>query len=196
MTIDNTTAATPKTTAAMDPIAPAIVKRPTEASADNDRFTAAVKGAAARRENERKQSPRDRESNLGGMGLKLDVNGRIDGFHMYWANDEDGAIETLLYSGFDFVDPDEVRMRSVVVQDSDLGNRISRYVGKKADGSPLRAYLLKCSNEIWDERESARYRQADAWDSDIRSGSMTRGDGRYKPKGVNTTLDTQFKEQH
>lgn len=192
MAIDNTTAATPTQIPVMETTA----KRPTEASADNDRLTAAVKGAASRRESERKQSPRERESNLGGMGLKLDVNGRIDGFHMYWANDEDGAIETLLYAGFDFVDPDEVRMRSVIVQDSDLGNRISRYVGKKADGSPLRAYLLKCPDDIWAERENARYRQADAWDSDIRSGSQHTGDGRYKPKGVQTNLNTQFKEQH
>jgi hypothetical protein len=131
---------------------------------------------------------------MGGMRLKLSVNGSIEGFHLYWENDDDGAIETLLYAGFEFVAPTEVQMESAIVQDSDLGNRISRYVGKKSDGSPLRAYLLKCPEEIWSEREHARYEQADQWDSAIKAGKIQHSEGRYIPKGVNINLDTQFKQ--
>lgn len=163
-----------------------------ENAQDNARFNVAVKGAAARRESERKTPARERKADMGGMRLKLSVNGKVDGYHLYWENDEDGAIETLLYAGFDFVTPAEVEMESAIVQDKDLGNRVSRYVGKKSDGSPLRAYLLKCPDDVWTERERDRYSQADKWDGAIKAGTIQHGDGRYKPKGVNIELDTGY----
>lgn len=163
--------------------------------ADDARFTRATRGAAAsRKESERKGATRERKADMGGMRLKLSVKGRVDGYHLYWENDDDGAIETLLYAGFEFVTPKEVEMQAAIVQDSDLGNRVSRYVGKKSDGSPLRAYLLKCPDEVWADRENDRYRQADAWDSAIKAGQIQQTDGRYKPKGLNIDLDTQFKK--
>jgi hypothetical protein len=169
-----------------------LMKLQTSASADSDRFDVAVRGAAARRESERKSPQRERKGNMGGMRLKLAVNGSVEGYHLYWENDDDGAIETLLYDGFDFVTPAEVEMESAIVQDTDLGNRISRYVGKKSDGSPLRAYLLKCTDTVWDERERARYEQADTWDSAIKAGTIQNSDGRYQPKGMGINVDTNL----
>ena len=170
-------------------------QKATAAAADAARLDAAVSASRARREANR-NAPRQRDENLGGMRLKMSVNGTIDGHHMYWENDEDGAIEQLLYEGFEFVLPEEVRMQSVIVQDADLGNRVSRYVGKKSDGSPLRAYLLKCPDDIWADREASRYRQADEWDSAIRQGKIQHGDGRYKPKGTDINLDTKFRKEY
>lgn len=167
-------------------------KLQTASSADSDRFDMAVRGAAARRESERKSPPRERKASMGGMRLKLSVNGSVEGYHLYWENDEDGAIETLLYEGFDFVTPIEVDMESAIVQDSDLGNRISRYVGKKADGTPLRAYLLKCPDEVWSNRESDRYAIADSRDRDIRAGTVQNSDGRYVPKNMAINVDTNL----
>ena len=172
---------------------------PATASSNSDRSrldAAAAAGAAIRRESDRKASPRKRDENLGGLRLKMAVAGEIPGYHLYWENDEDGAIEQLLYEGFEFVEPAEVRMQSAFVADADLGNRVSRYVGKKADGAPLRAYLLKCQDDLWAEREKNRYRQADAWDSAIREGKIQNGDGRYKPKGASIDLDTQYRKEH
>jgi hypothetical protein len=163
-------------------------------SPDKARFDLAERGAAARRESQRKMSPRERTVQMGGARLKLAVRGTIDGYKMYWENDDNGAIEALLYDGFDFVSPAEAEMESALVQDADLGDRVSRYVGKKADGSPLRAYLLKCPQDVWDERENARYAQADEWDSAIKAGKIQHGDGRYTPKGANISLDTQYKK--
>ena len=154
-------------------------------SADSDRLTKAANAASsARRDSQREGSARSRPNVAGGMRLKLGVNGSLPGYHLYWENDQDGAIEQLLYEGFEFVDPKidkELRLESAFVRDGDIGGRISRYVGRREDGSPLRAYLMKCPDEIWDEREADRYRQADAWDEAIRES--VNGEGRYKTAG-------------
>lgn len=165
----------------------------TQNDIDNARFDVAVKNAAARKETERKGAPRERKSNMGGMRLKLSVQKEVEGYHLYWENDDAGAIETLLYDGFEFVAPLEVDMELAIVPDTDLGNRVSRYVGIKADGTPMRAYLLKCSNAVWQERENYRYEQADARDSDIRNNRVEADANRYIPKGFTNTLNTQFK---
>lgn len=153
---------------------------------------AAARAKAVRAERDRKGADREREPVAGGLRLKMEVRGSIPGYHLYWENDQDGAIETLLFEGFEFVEPAEVQMQSAFVQDADLAHRVSRYVGRKEDGSPLRAYLMKCTDEIWRERESARYAQADAWDQAIHESQH--GEGRYRPKGTDLSVDTKFRK--
>ena len=147
-----------------------------------------------RRTSDRTEAPRERARNFGGPRLKLSVIGEIPGYHLYWENDEDGAIEQLLFEGFEFADPKEVRMQSHIVADADVANRVSRYVGRKADGSPLRAFLMKCPDEIWAEREQSRHEQADAWDAAIRAGNVQPDAARYRPKGFDTKIDTDYRK--
>jgi hypothetical protein len=166
-----------------------------EASPVEDRFAGVLKARAAaiaKRDSQRKDGAvREREPDLGGQRLKLSVHGTIPGHHLYWENDEAGKIEELLYQGFDFVAPGEVRRGSELVSDMDLSNRISRYVGKNEDGSPLRAYLLKCPDEIWNARELAGQRLTDARDYEIRNGRMKPQDSHeYVPKGYESSLAT------
>lgn len=147
--------------------------------------------ASVRRDADRKEAPRERTRNFGGPRQKLAVIGSIEGMHLYWENDDNGAIEQLLADGFRFVEPSEVQMQShTVVADSEISNKISRYVGRKEDGTPMRAYLMCCTEEHWAERESNRYAQADAWDSAIRRGQVEPDSGRYIPKGTGTSLET------
>ena len=166
-------------------------------STANDRFTRAKQSreAAIKRDAERQTSGavRERTPDLGGPQLKLTVNGSVPGHHMYWENDEDGKIEQLLFDGFDFVSPDEVRRGSDLVADMDLTNRISRYVGRHQDGSPLRAYLMKCPDEIWEARQAKSQRQVNDWDEQIRSGRMKPQEGQYVPKGTTSKLETNAK---
>lgn len=144
---------------------------------------------------DRKEDVRERVEDFGGPRLKLAVRGQIPGYHMYWEVDEDAAIETLLYEGFRFVEPEEVQMKSHIVQDADVSNRVSRFSGRKADGTPQRQYLLACPDDIWAAREAHRYVQADAWDTAIRQSVDRPAPGRYNPKGVTTTLDTKYKKE-
>lgn len=172
---------------------------PTAAKGDataNDRF-AAAKAARQVARDRRDSSPaaaREREPDLGGQRLRLSVIGEIPGHHMYWANDEAGEIEQLIFDGFDFVEPGEVQRASELVADMDLGNRISRYVGRREDGSPLRAYLMKAPQAIWDARQERNLRQATEWDEQIRNGRMKpQSSTEYVPKGYESRLETNSK---
>lgn len=142
-----------------------------------------------RKEADRKQAMRERMNSTGGAQLKLAVFGTIEGYHLYWCNDDNNAVEELLFDGiFEFVAPDEVNMASRIVQDADVTGKVSKYVGKKADGSPLRAYLLKCRDDLWDARQAIGQEQANAWDSAILAGTVGGVDSRYNPKGAVTAL--------
>ena len=162
----------------------------------NDRFAIAKQRreiAVAQRDAARatKGAQRERQPDLGGQQLKLSVRGEIPGYHMYWENDEDGKIEQLLFDGFDFVAPGEVQRASDLVVDMDLANRISRYVGRQQDGSPLRAYLLKCPNDIWEARQANTQIQVNEWDKQIRDGRMKPQDKtQYTPEGLESKLET------
>lgn len=151
---------------------------------------------ATRTPAQRETAPRTRSTTFGGPRLKLSVPQTIPGYHLYWENDDDGAIEQLLYEGFEFVKPAEVHLntQTTVVVDSDITDRVSKFVGKKADGSPLRAFLLKCKDEIWSDREANRYQQADDWEDSIFQTQTAPGSGRYIPKGTATEIDPNFKK--
>ena len=165
----------------------------------NDRFAVAKQRretAIAQRDSARaaKGAQRERAPDLGGQQLKLSVRGEVPGHHLYWENDEDGKIEQLLFDGFDFVAPGEVQRASDLVVDMDLANRVSRYVGRQQDGSPLRAYLMKCPNEIWEERQTRSQHQVNEWDEQIRQGRMKPQDNnQYVPKGYESRLETNSK---
>jgi len=145
------------------------------------------------------KSVRVRNEDFGGIRLKLDVPYTLPGYHLFWEVDEDGAIEELLYQGFEFVTPEEVGRNShtqKIVADDDLSNRVSIYSGARRDGTPQRQYLLKCQDEVWAAREKHRYRQADEWDAAIRQSVGQPGQGRYNPTGVSSNLNTQFKKEY
>lgn len=161
---------------------------------------AVARSARSQSDREHKQAPRTRDTGFGGPRLKLSVAGTIEGHHLYWANDDAGEIEQLLNEGFDFVAPEEVNAQSRtshIVADSDASaNRVSRYVGKKADGSALRAYLMKCQDEVWADREAVRHEAADNWDNAIRRNQVQPDSARYVPKGMTTSIDTSFRKEY
>ena len=163
---------------------------------------AEVASPAVRTESDRTATSqaRSRKSNFGGLRLKLSVNAEIPGFHLYWENDDgEGAIEQLLDDGFDFVTPEEVGMKSryseSVVADSELTNRVSRFVGKTEQGLPMRAFLLKCPNDVWAERESERHAMADERDADIRRRARGEQAGEYALKDRKTNVDTSYRKE-
>lgn len=136
------------------------------------------------RQNKADTADRERSAiNYGGPRLKLQVNQQIPGYHLYWGNDDEGQLEYLLEQGFEFVTSGEVSLSQGIVSDAELTSRISRHAGLKADGTPMRAYLLKIPEDIWREIEDARYAQADAWDKAIHEEAIERDSHRYRPDG-------------
>lgn len=158
---------------------------------------------AARRHGQsssRDTATRERESDLGGLRLQMSVQGTIPGHHLYWANDEDGYVESLLMDGFDFVTQDELYQgKPLVVPDLDISSCVSKFVkGTRSDGQALRAYLMKIPEEQWKNREDRRHAAADKRDREIhrKATDPNRADGFYKPDSVNTTIDTGYRKEY
>lgn len=150
-----------------------------------------------RSENEREQEPRTREASLGGVSLQLSVvNSHIPGYTLCWVNDDRDELNQKYSAGFDFVTPEEAgshkKVRSLIVENKDVADRVSRHVGKHEDGSPMRAYLMKCPNDIWKEMEANRHAQADRWDDAILRQSIGVENGHsYVPNGMQTRTNLQ-----
>lgn len=104
------------------------------------------------------QPKRRRRSSTGDFALKLGGVPKKEGFIRRWVNDDKNRlaeVEQLAYT----------HVNDAGVQSSDTGGRISRLVGTKATGEPLRAYLMETPTEEYqfgvDERE-ADHRQVEA----------------------------------
>ena len=148
--------------------------------------------AATRNTSEREEKPRSRRNpGLGGAQLKLEIGkAGIPGFHLYWENDIDARLERLLGAGFEFASKEEVGMASLqqrVVADSEIDSRVSKYVGTSEDGKAMRAYLMKCPEDLWEDIQHCINDVADSRDRDILE-SANRGGERYQPKGYETKV--------
>jgi hypothetical protein len=99
---------------------------------------------------------RRRRASVGGHALKLDAPNR-PGFKRRWFNDDGNRLADAHELGYDPVHDPEVKT-------SDLGSGISRLVGTKANGEPLRAYLMETPDELHAEgvaEKEARNRLVD-----------------------------------
>jgi hypothetical protein len=86
-----------------------------------------------------------------------------------------------------------------IVPDEEITNVISRFVkGTRSDGQALRAYLLKCPDELWAQIESRRYRAADKWDADIRRQAEDPDSkaGLRSLRNVRSEIDTGYKKEY
>lgn len=151
-----------------------------------DRAVAAAV-AATRDTSQRRTAARSRRTSLGGAQLKLEVtNTDVPGYHLFWENDTDNRLERLLAEGFEFCTPEEVGMARVstrVVVDSEITDRVSRHVGATDEGKPMRAFLMKCPLDLWEDIQYSISDLADSRDRDILEAAENGGKERYQPKG-------------
>lgn len=156
-----------------------------------EQAAAQVAVAATRDTSQRKSAARTRRTALGGAQLKLEVTiASLPGFHLFWENDTDNRLERLLQEGFEFCTPEEVGMARTatrVVVDSEITDRVSRHVGATDEGKPMRAFLMKCPLDLWEEIQDSISDLADSRDRDILESS-DRGGERYQPKGYETKI--------
>jgi len=82
---------------------------------------------------------RRRRASVGGHALKLDAPTRA-GYVRRWVNDSGNRIAEAEELAYDFVTDQSIKT-------TDAGSRISRLVGTKANGEPLRAYLMETPEE-------------------------------------------------
>lgn len=108
---------------------------------------------------------------FGGFQKKLDVLGTIPGYQLYWINDDGSRIPSCLQAGYQFVLQDEIGMEAgVLTNNRDLGDRVSRPVGSKADGSTMHAYLMKLPNEFVEQDARAHADRQATIDRAIKGG--------------------------
>jgi hypothetical protein len=93
---------------------------------------------------------RRRRKSVGTASLKLAAPMR-PGFTRRWVNDQDNRIADAVELGYDHVSEQGI-------QSSSPDSRVSRLVGTKANGEPLRAFLMETPNELYaegvDEKET------------------------------------------
>ena len=97
-----------------------------------------------------KLAGRRRRASVGGHALKLNAPTK-EGFTRRWVNDSDNRIAHAQELAYDFV-------TDTAIQSSGEGSRVSRLVGTKSNGEPLRAYLMETPVEEFqaglDEKEA------------------------------------------
>jgi hypothetical protein len=99
---------------------------------------------------------RRRRASTGGHALKLDAPAR-EGYKRHWFNDDGNRLAEADELGYDFVTEGGLKT-------SDPGTRTSRLVGTKANGEPLRAYLMETPDELYAQglaEKEAHNRQID-----------------------------------
>lgn len=99
---------------------------------------------------------RRRRASVGGHSLKLQAPPRA-GFTRRWVNDYGNGIANAEELAYDFV-------LDTSIQGTGEGSRVSRLVGTKANGEPLRAYLMETPNEEYQagqKEKEAHNRQID-----------------------------------
>lgn len=120
------------------------------------------------------QRPRKRMT-FGSSKLGVDCSKLHEaGFYCHWLNDYPGRISEAQEVGYQFVLLSEIESSPTLgAPTADGGQRVSRRVGVKEDGTELLAYLMKIPLE-WKHENDAEYtKRADAIDAQIRSGKVT-----------------------
>lgn len=127
-----------------------------------------------------RQKQRETRVPLGVPRAKLGAP-EIPGFHLHWLNDEPGRIPAAIEGGYEHVYESELKGQA---NNQDLGEKVSRIVGRNEDGSSLRAYLMKIKLEWYEADQRTKRKELDAIDNAIRQGKMNEqpDDKRYVPR--------------
>lgn len=110
---------------------------------------------------------RRRRSSVGGHALKLNAATR-PGFTRRWFNDDGNRLADAYDLGYDHVQDTDIKT-------SDVGSGISRLVGTKANGEPLRAYLMETPDELYAEGLAEKEARNRLVDEAIVAGSDSTG---------------------
>lgn len=119
------------------------------------------------------------------------------GYQRRWVNDDGkGRLQNAKAGGYTFVEDPDLR----VGEDdgaSKSDSRVSRIVGRRDDGKPLRAFLMEIPSELFKQDQASKQAALDEMDRAIRKGRV-RSDGeehRYVPEqGRAIKIDRELKK--
>lgn len=124
-------------------------------------------------------TPRTKRRPFGIPQSRLAIDKQLDGYHYRWINDYPGRISRALEGGYSFVEPSEVG------REENGENKVKELAGTQKDGSALFTYLMRISQEFYEEDKAISRENLDAIDEAIKGGrvNQTAADKRYVPKG-------------
>lgn len=135
------------------------------------------------------QAERKKRVPLGVPRTKLTAPER-PGYKRRWINDDGkGRLQHARNGGYTFVEDPNLQVGQDGGGDK-TDSRVSRVVGRRDDGQPLRAYLMEIPSELYKEDQASKQAALDEMDRAIRKGRL-RSDGeehRYVPddgRGIN-----------
>lgn len=139
---------------------------------------------------------RRKKGTFNGTRGKLQVGNLIQGYHLYFFNDEPGRISAALEAGWEFVTPDEVgyHASNVTNNNVDLANRVSVLGMKSELGKPQQQILLKIRQEWWEEDQAevqAKNNKTDASIKRGKGGANVDNTGFYDA-GIKSTISDKF----
>lgn len=118
---------------------------------------------------------------LGTPQLKLSAPKR-PGFVRRWVNDDGARLQLAQDAGYAFAESEHPSGSN-----AEPGTRVSRVVGSKEDGSPLKAYLMEQREEWYAEDQATKQAEIDKTEQQIKAGNIDgkSADGRYiPPQGI------------
>ena len=102
-----------------------------------------------------------------------------------WINDHPGRLQAALEGGYQFMDDPLAKVGEGSENQRDsLDMKISRIVGTRDDGSPLKAYLMVINKSLYDADRKEKDKHLDEIDAAIKGGNVegqVGQDGRYIP---------------
>lgn len=113
---------------------------------------------------------RRRRASVGGHAMKLAAPARA-GFTRRWFNDMNNRIASAEELAYEFV-------TEPGIETHDPSSRVSRIVGTKANGEPLRAYLMETPYELYAEGVAEKEDRNAEVDQAIRAGQDSTGQHR------------------
>lgn len=105
---------------------------------------------------------RRRRASVGGHALKLQAPSKA-GHQRRWVNDDNNKIAMMDELGYEIVHEQGISKDSP-------GSAVSRLVGTKANGEPLRAYLMETPDELYAEGVAEKEAHNSQIDDAIRAG--------------------------
>lgn len=132
----------------------------------------------APRSESRETEGRRKRVPLGVTRSKLAVSGRDPNYQYRWVNEQThndpDRLNSALQGGYEYVQRAGVTVGEEAADgNSDTGSQVSRIVGTKPDGSPLRAYLMRIPKEFYAEDQQAKQAEIDQTETAIKRGKQT-----------------------
>ena len=110
---------------------------------------------------------RRRRASVGGHALKLTAPAR-PGYTRRWVNDADNRIAEIDELAYDFVN-------EAGIKTDDPSSRVAKIVGTKANGEPLKAYLMETPDELYADGVAEKEAHNARIDTAIREGRDSTG---------------------